>query len=435
MRRSLMLVAAILAGLLSAGCGGRGHSADPPAAGLTLVPGDGVVTVSWSMDSGVDYWLFYADSPSISTSNWTSIPGSLSVIGATSPYLATGSTGLINGATYSFTLNGRTNGGPGGPGTPSASAIPRLAGTATASLPAPWAAGVAPGANDLRGVTYGTVFVAVGANGAMFSSADGIQWTALNSGVAGNLNAADFLAVYLAAGDGGVMLYSIDAVTLTAQTTGTGNNLYSIANNQVNLFVAVGAHGTILNSSDGKTWVAAASSEKATTEDLRAVSHASGGAWVAVGTNGALITSSDGSNWTSVISNAGLNTLYGVAAGMNTVYTVASGLIPATSVFSYAAVGAGGTLVTSLDAVTWTRQPDIGAGARTLFAVTHSAPLSGSQFVAVGAGGSIFTSADGNTWAGPQPSTTTSNLTAIVHAPSLHSYTAVGAAGVNLLAK
>src|SRR3990172_942003 len=137
MRRSLMLVAAILAGLLVTGCGSSGHSADPPA-GVVAVAGDGIITVTWPMTSGVEYWLFYANAPSISTSNWTAIRDSRSILNAVSPYVLTG---LTNGSVYSFTVNGRTNDGPGGEGSPSVSAISRLAGTATASLPAPWTAG------------------------------------------------------------------------------------------------------------------------------------------------------------------------------------------------------------------------------------------------------------------------------------------------------
>jgi len=128
MLRPLMLLAAILTGLLVAACGSSGNSADPPAQ-VDLVAGDGFITVTWTMAPGVDYWIFYANSPSISTSNWTDIPGSKSVIGAVSPFVATG---LVNGAVYSFTINGRTNGGPGGEGSPSVSAIPRPAGTAAA---------------------------------------------------------------------------------------------------------------------------------------------------------------------------------------------------------------------------------------------------------------------------------------------------------------
>ncbi len=407
MRRLLMLVAAILAGSLVAGCGSSGHSADAPA-NVVAIAGDGKITVTWPMASGVDYWLFYANSTSISTSNWTTIPGSISVLGVVSPYVATG---LTNGVVYSFTLNGRTNGGPGGEGTPSVSAIPRLAGTAAASLPAPWTAGAALGANDLRGVTWGTVFVAVGANGAMDSSTDGATWTALNSGVATNLNAAAYRGVYLAAGDGGAMLYSTDAINWTPRTTGTANNLNAIATNS-GLFVAVGAKGTIVYSGDGIAWTAAANS--ATANDLYAVTHYGDILWIAVGANGTLVTSTDGSTWKSVTSNTALD-LKGVAFGVST----------ATNATLFVAVGATGTLITSPDAATWTAQTAIGTN--TLSAVTY-----GTQFIAVGTNGSIFTSTDGTTWAG-QPSTTNGNLNAIVHAP--YSYSVVGAAGVNLLAQ
>lgn len=417
MRRLLMLVAATLAGLLVAGCGSSGNSADT-SANVVAVAGDGIITVTWPMASGVDYWLFYANSTSISTSNWITIAGSKSVLGAASPYVATA---LANGAVYSFTLNGRTNGGPGGEGTPSVSAIPRLAGTATASLPAPWIAGAALGANELRGgvtcvttvgVTCVTVFVAVGANGAMYSSTDGITWAALTSGVATNLNAAVFRGgAYLAAGDSGTMLYSTDAITWTPRTTGTANNLYAIATNS-GLFVAVGAKGTILISGDGITWTAAANS--GTANDLYAVTHYGDSLWIAVGANGTLVTSTDGITWKSVTSNTALD-LKGVAYGIST----------ATNAALFVAVGANGTLITSPDAATWTAQTAIGPN--TLSAVTY-----GTQFIAVGANGSIFTSTDGATWAG-QPSTTNSNLNAIVHAP--YSYSVVGAAGVNLLAQ
>ncbi len=407
MRRPLMLVAAILAGLLVAACGSSGDSADPPAS-VVAVAGDGIVTLSWPMASGVDYWLFYANASSISTSNWINIPGSRLVMGAVSPHVAAG---LTNGAVYAFTLNGRTKGGPGGEGTPPVVAIPRLAGTATASLPAPWTAGAALGASDLRGLALGTVYVAVGAGGAMYSSTDGIAWTALTSGVASNLNAALCSGVCLAAGDGGAMLYSADATTWTPRNPGSANNLYAIAKSSA-LFVAVGAKGTIVTSADGITWAAAANS--ATANDLYAVSVYSNSLWVAVGANGTVVTSNDGSTWKSVASNTALD-LKGITYGTNST----------TAALTFVAVGASGTLVTSPDAVTWTVQPAIGAN--TLAAVNY-----GTQFIAVGANGSIFTSTDGTSWAG-QPSTTNSDLKAIVHAA--YSYSVVGAAGVNLLAK
>jgi hypothetical protein len=407
MRRPLMLLAAILMCLLAAGCGSNGDSADPPA-NVVALAGDQIVTVSWPMQSGVDYWIFYAPSPSISTSNWTTIPGSKSAISVGSPFVATG---LLNGTVYSFTLNGRTNGGPGGPGTPSVSAVPRLAGTATEGLSAPWTAGSSLGVNDLRGVTWGTVFVAVGANGVMFSSIDGSTWTAVDSGVSTNLNAAAFLGVYLAVGDNGTILFSTDAIAWTQRNSGTSNKLNAIAARS-GRFVAVGANGTIVTSADGITWAAAANS--ATTNDLFAITVSTGGLWIAVGANGTLVTSTDGSIWKSVTSNTGLD-LNGVASGISTATTAAL----------FVAVGANGTLISSSDGATWTSQAAIGTN--KLSAITF-----GTQFIAVGANGTIFTSTDGTTWA-IQPSTTSSSLNAIVHNPV--GYSVVGAAGVNLFAQ
>ena len=256
MRRLLMLLMAILASVLIAGCGTSGDSASPPAAGLVLVPGDGIITASWVMEPGVEYWMFFGPGAGITTTNWTTITGSRSVIDVASPFVATG---LGNGVVYSFTMNGRKDGGPGGEGTPTVSAIPRLAGTATAILTAPWVAGTALGTSDLRGLTFGTQFVAVGAAGVMYSSPDGVTWTAITPPVTTNLNAALYFNAYLAAGDGGVMLYSADAKTWTPQVSGTTRNLYGIGLGAGRI-VAVGAGGTIISSLDGINWTAAASS-------------------------------------------------------------------------------------------------------------------------------------------------------------------------------
>lgn len=410
MRRLFLLVAATLAVLLAAGCGGRGGSADPPAS-IAAVPGDGVVTVTWPTVSGVEYWLFYAPSASISTSNWTTIPGSKVDIGAGSPYVVAS---LANGTVYSFVINGRTSGGPGGPASPSVSATPRLAGTATASLPAPWTAGTALGANDLRGLALGSVLVAVGASGVIYSSADGVSWTAVNSAVTGNLNAAAYFnGIYAAIGDGGTVLRSTDATSWTTQTIGTANNLYAIANNP-SMFVAVGAKGTILSSSDGVTWTVAAN--PATTNDLFAVVSYGSGLWLAAGAKGTLISSTDGSNWNAVASNTLLD-LTAITFGTS---TVSNALV-------FVAMGASGTLITSPDATTWTTQPAVSAN--SISAVTYA-----TQFIAVGASGTILTSTDGTTWAA-QPSTTIAKLNAILRDPAIYGYVAVGAAGVNLLAK
>ena len=72
MRRQFCLIAAILVILLAAGCGSNGRSADAPT-NVVAVPGDGIVTVTWAMTPGVEYWLFYGNTNNITSSNWTSI--------------------------------------------------------------------------------------------------------------------------------------------------------------------------------------------------------------------------------------------------------------------------------------------------------------------------------------------------------------------------
>lgn len=415
MRRSLMSLVAILASLFIAGCGSSGNSADAPPAGITLLPGDGMITATWAMTSGVEYWMFYAPSTSISTSNWTKIPGSQSGVNVSSPFVAAG---LTNGTVYSFTLNARTDGGAGGTSTPSVSAVPRLAGTATVSSPVPWVAGTALGTGDLRGLALGTAFVAVGAGGAMYSSPDGVTWSAIVSPVATNLNAAAYAGQYNAVGDGGVIVRSADATTWAAAAssgTATTNNLYGVGGG-IGKIVAVGAAGTIISTLDGTTWTAPAGSGTATTNDLYAVRSHGNNLWIAVGAKGTILTSADAITWTPVVSNTALD-LKSITYGINT----------ATGAGIFVAVGAGGALVTSPDAVTWTAQTAIGAGARALSAVTY-----GTQFIAVGAGGSIYTSTDAINWTS-QPSASASNLNAI--APAIYRYSVVGAAGTNLLAK
>jgi photosystem II stability/assembly factor-like uncharacterized protein len=127
-----------------------------------------------------------------------------------------------------------------------------------------------------------------------------------------------------------------------------------------------------------------------------------------------LLRSVDGINWQAVASNTGSD-LRGAAYGINA----------SNGIGVYVAVGANGTLLTSPDSVTWTAQPAISVN-------SLSGVVYGTQFIAVGASGTILTSTDGTTWAA-QPSGTANNLDAIVHAT--YSYSAVGASGVNLLAK
>lgn len=439
--RSLKLfVATLLTILISVACGG---DSAPAPTGLTVTAGDSTATVSWNMVDGVEYWLFYgptsvAPTDTTSMQKWIGLPDGNVLLKVTSPYLVTGVfngttvlTSLVNGTPYSFSVNARTGGGPGGPGAAPVSVTPRIAGSS-------WVAGAAnsSGSHDLRSLTYGTsivnttqisslytttttltTYIAAGVGGAMYSSPDSITWTAINYATSSNLNGASYFGTYKLVGDGGLVLVSSDAISWTAQTTPTTKNLYAIASNNINLNVAVGAGGTIITSPDGVSWSLAANS--ATSSDLYAVTYSSynSGTWVAVGAGGAMVESADGLTWHSVTSNATAD-LRGIA---NVVNTSTTGVVTTT----FVAVGASGTVLSSTDGSNWVAQ--VLPGVATLNAVTY-----GNQFVAVGSGGNIFISTDGLTWTPTAPATS-QDLFAVVH--GLYLYSAVGAAGTNLLAK
>ena len=387
------------------GCGG-GSSANAPSGGVTVVAGDGRVTLAWAMEPNVDYWAFYVAGTSISSDNPTGTAGHVNLINVASPLIISG---LVNGVTYAFTVNGRTKGGPGGSGTPSVTAVPRLAGSA-------WTVGNTLGAFNLNGVTYGTVggniFVAAGSAGKIASSLDGMTWTTLANASSADLNSVAFGgASYVAAGAGGVILYSTDGVNWAAESSATGNTIYSVAANGASTFVGVGANGTIVYG-NGASWTAATSP---TTKDLLAVAYGNG-RYVAVGSAGTLLTSTDAINWTAASSSTLLN-LKSIAFGINA----------STLTNLFVAVGASGAMITSPDGVTWTSNGSLPASSNI------NSVIYGTQFVLVGDSGIIYTSTDGASWQA-RASGTTSNLKAVSHNLSTQSYAAVGVSGTNLSA-
>lgn len=394
-RRLAVCGLALAAALALAGCSHKGAPADPPT-DVKVVPADSSVVITWTMQPNVEYWIFFAPAASISKDTWFEYPSAGALEPATSPAVISG---LTNGTTYSFIIDGRYDAGAGGPASPSVSAVPRLAG-------AIWNPVTPPGTQDLNAAAFGTQFVTVGTGGTIYTTPDGATWSAPVSGVSNTLYAALYGGLYLAAGAQGALVHSTDAATWTALTSGTTNDLYALAANNSGAYVAAGAAGTLLTSADGTTWTAAASSGTATTQPLYGAAFGAG-IWIAVGGNGTILTSADGSNWQAAVSNS-------TATLKSVVYDPTAAL--------YVVVGQSGTLLTSPDAVTWTVQPALGTN--DLNVVVH-----GRQFVAAGNGGAIYTSTDGVNWTA-QTSGTAQNLTALAH--SLYGYLAAGVAGTAL---
>ncbi len=409
MKKLALLLASLVLAIATAGCSSSGSPADYPA-NFRVVAGDGSVIVSWTAEPDVQYWIFWGPGNSITTTNWSTTGGRV-IANATSPYVVTG---LTNDSTYSFTINARKDGGPGGSGAPTQVAVPRIAGP-------DWAVGTPMGTATLNGVSggYGATgyaSIAVGAGGTIHTSINSAATTTpTNPSAPADLNAIWYGSVgWVATGANGTVLFTQDGTTWTAQTSNTTAHLYGVSSLSVGGFVAVGAGGTLINSSGGTEWTLNTAS--GTTSDLYAVTLGTQ-RFVAVGAGGTIVTSDNGLTWEATPSGT-TGDLRGAAYAATS--TVVDGVAAILS--TYVAVGAGGTILRSTDGLAWTAQAS--PTTNDLNAVTY-----GGQFVAVGNAGTILTSPDGVTWT-PRTSGTTRDLKAVMR--TLSGYTAVGAAGTNV---
>ncbi len=476
---------ALLLSVLVAACGGKGQSAAPPTDLTVQSNGDTQVTLNWTAQPGLQYWVLCAPGDSIDAKSWATTVGgnaySSSRDGAgiyngdtslagqlvTPPFNVTG---LRNDVKYAFTVNARTNGGPGGLGATPVSQTPRLAGQSWAKL------GTLPSTVNIRAVTYGAItsplnaaysaylFVAVGDGGAVYTSADNQKtWVSrsLPAAAAGRqLNDVTFAyGRFIAVGDGGTIVYSADGVTWTASTVNSAAPLSSTSLKAMTFsgtaLMAVGQGGTVLTSGDGITWTAqttnitpnlnaVAFSNDWTTTIPTAVSVAA--FWVAVGDAGAVYSSGDGITWTAM--NTGLESVAGAWRGVsilkNQTSTLDCGLgSPAvTSVstsYFIALVGDDGKVATAGPALNWSLTTL--EGAPRLNRVISPA----GQFFAVGDAGAVFTgnlNADASSvsWS-KRNSGSNSNLYGLIRygkdaaLPYSNSYLTFGQGGVNLYSR
>lgn len=405
MKKLASLAAALAASLLLSACSSDKGSPAAPPANFQVVAGDSSVLATWTPEPDVTYWLFYGPGSNITTSNWATSGGQVRT-GVTSPFVLTG---LVNGLTYSFTINGRTNGGPGGDGAPTQVAVPRLAGNN-------WQVGETLGTGKLYGVASGALVagfatVVVGEAGVIYQTVAGSpSATATNPAAPNDLFSVAYgVAGFVAVGANGTIIQSGDTTTWNTRISGTSQPLYAVAATSTG-YLAVGARGTVLTSVDGENWTAQTSG---TTADLYG---AIGGLnyQAASGAAGTIITSENGTAWTTRASGTTAR-LNGITIGS---FTIADG----STTTIYAAAGAGGALTTSADGLAWTVRPSIGTA--DLAAIRY-----GGQFVAVGVGGIIFTSPDGLVWTA-QASGTTKDLLAVTR--TLTGYTATGANGTTV---
>lgn len=412
MKRLLTLVLFLLTTLLLSGClGGKsetfdfGSPANPPG-NLKAVAGDGSVTLTWDSQPGVEYWVFYAPGEGVTTDNWDS-RGGHALPRASSPYEVPF---LENGQLYSFTVNGRIDGGPGGPGASSVTATPRTLGNRWRNAsPRPVTS------KHLNAIVYGAGrFIVAGDQGSLYSTPDFVDienqrpdWTALTSPTTENLHALTHGNAFLAAGANGVILRSTDGASWTPLNSGTSKTLYGLATDGEH-YVAVGETGTILISEDGITWKNRSSNINWGLKgllgkpDLKAVLF-TGTHWIAVGNTGSILVSLNAGDWGPPPSMPplALENLNGITYGMN-LFTGMPMLV---------AVGGLGAQLSSFDnGLSW--------GKSTINVGVNFQSISfGRRFVAVGSLGSIYTSDDGSQWT-TQQSGSISVLNAVAYSES-----------------
>jgi photosystem II stability/assembly factor-like uncharacterized protein len=276
-------------------------------------------------------------------------------------------------------------------------------------------------------------WTAVGPGGAIYQSSDAATWTARSApaGFTSDLYAvASYTASlnltanpglhYIAVGAGGAAVTSTDGVTWTVgagfdATRAALRSLIAVGA----AFTAVGDGGAIRTTVDGITWTDRASN---TTANLRGVAYG-GGRYVAVGDGGVIVTSTDGgATWTAQTVN-GAGNLHAVAYGnnYNDLSNTSSPLVLAINTF--VAVGDNGAVVVSNDGgATWSVQSVAGAG--EFAAVSYI-----TRFVAIDRNGNAFASFKGQEWSTP---VATSGAGVRAMASNGYGYVAVGDGGVTV---
>jgi hypothetical protein len=232
------------------------------------------------------------------------------------------------------------------------------------------------GTTNIRGVCYGQgMFVAIGYDGKLATSTDGITWTQRTSNFdTSHINGICYgQGMFVAVGNSGKLATSTDGITWTQRTSSfASTDIGGVCYGQ-GMFVAIGYDGKLATSTNGTTWTQRTSSFGTT--NIRGVCYGQG-MFVAVGDSGKLATSTDGITWTQRTSSFGTSSIYGVCYGQG----------------MFVVVGVGGKIATSTDGITWTqRTSNFGT---TIYDVCYGQGM----FVAVGGSGKIATSTDVTTW-------------------------------------
>lgn len=277
--------------------------------------------------------------------------------------------------------------------------------TASTRAQEQWLSRTSDVTNNLWSVAHGgsptAQWVAVGEQGTILTSPDGINWTKRPSGFPARwlVSVSYGAGVWIAVGEGGLVLTSPDALVWTPRTSGTTARLNGVAYGG-GRWIAVAESGELITSTDSVTWTKLSPS----TDRLRGLLYAYG-QFVITGDNGLMRTTIDTTDYAANVLPGGFF-VESVAYGRR----------------AFVAVGEDGYAITSTDAVTWS---SLASGTA---AYLRGITFFNGQFIAVGTGGAILTTpAPGTAWT-PRTSGTTGVLTAV--AASDAAVVAVGLDGI-----
>lgn len=329
------------------------------------------------------------------------------------------------------------------------------------------------------------LWIAVGSNGSITSTTDGVVWSNIISGVPNNLLAVTYaLGYWIVVGSNGCILVStggsawqqVNVATFSTFTSLASFNSYIYATsadgsiwstvdglvwNQTNtgltnrkltgmtygngIYVAVGSAGTVLYSQNAVTWFTAPA---ISSTDLNSVDYANG-YFVTTGGSGKTYYSTDGQKWYRSL----VDTFVGAATDGAYAYFLTSwgdiyrgsnnntslqmytsvGVVDVYNALAYGnamlvAVSDTGAIYNSTDLLNFTQR---NTGSQPLTSVVYDDVSGAPKFIAVGNLGNILTSTNGIVW-NLQTAVTTNNLNGVA-VFSNGNYIAVGEAGTILV--
>ncbi|MBD2756292.1 T9SS type A sorting domain-containing protein [Spirosoma validum] len=228
------------------------------------------------------------------------------------------------------------------------------------------------------------LWVAVGANGTIVTSPDGVTWTPRTSNTIQSLSAAGFGAgQWIAVGANRTILTSSDGITWTPQSSTVAQN-YSDIVYGAGVWVVTGDGGA-MTSPDGVTWTAQnANPSQQISRALYAVSYGAG-LFVAVGENKKIVSSPDGITWTAQFANLAGSGICGCF--YPTLYDITFGDGKFVTIGGY---GGGGGVASSTDGINWT----VGSGVQQSSNIGYGA----GSWLSFSLYGTIETSTNGLNW-------------------------------------